>query len=74
MTTGLHTNLAVVTGANGFIGRWLITELTSNGVAVMALVRRPEDRAPELREWLATHGGDPELLEVSEANPYNGPA
>jgi len=65
MTTGLHTNLAVVTGANGFIGRWLITELTSNGVAVMALVRRPEDRAPELREWLATHGGDPELLEVS---------
>lgn len=65
MPTGLHTKTAVVTGANGFIGRWLISELTADGVAVTALVRRPEDRAEELREWVASHGGNADLLETS---------
>ncbi len=65
MTTGLHMKTAVVTGANGFIGRWLIAELTANGIAVMALVRRPEERVLELRDWVESHGGDPALLEAS---------
>ncbi len=31
--------IAVVTGANGFIGRWLVHELSSNGIEVYAVVR-----------------------------------
>lgn len=51
-----------VTGATGFIGRWLVRELTARGDRVLALLRRPEQQQPELARWLACHGGDPAQL------------
>src|SRR5690554_461438 len=58
MTTDLQIKSAVVTGANGFIGRWLLLELTTAGVEVCALIRNPEARLPALRDWLNARGGD----------------
>ncbi|RAL25165.1 NAD-dependent epimerase [Lujinxingia litoralis] len=58
MMTGLHFDIALVTGATGFIGRWLLLELTANGVEVCALIRNPETRLPELRAWVNARGGD----------------
>lgn len=58
MTTNLHIQTAAVTGATGFIGRWLLVELTRHGVHVCALVRDPAARLHELRTWVTEHGGD----------------
>lgn len=58
-------NSAVVTGATGFIGRWLLVELTRAGVEVTALIRKPDARVAELREWVRAHGGDPERVHAA---------
>lgn len=58
----------VVTGATGYIGRWLISELTSGHRDVVALVRNGAPRAAELRAFVASHGGDPERLTVLDAD------
>ncbi|TXD39758.1 NAD-dependent epimerase/dehydratase family protein [Lujinxingia vulgaris] len=68
MMTGLHFSVALVTGATGFIGRWLMLELTSNGVEVCALIRNPEDRLPKLRAWVDARGGDGSKL---HATPFD---
>src|SRR5688500_17365180 len=46
---------AVVFGATGFIGRWLVKELLDAGVPVTAVVRS-ESSGAMLRAWLAEHG------------------
>lgn len=73
MQTGLHvegTTLprprsAVVTGATGLIGRWLITELTTRGIRTTALVRQPQERLEELRDWVRRRGGEHGLLQTA---------
>ncbi|WP_230467374.1 SDR family oxidoreductase [Lujinxingia vulgaris] len=65
MTTSLQINAAIVTGANGFIGRWLLLELTAHGVEVCALIRNPRVRLAELRAWVNARGGDGEKLHAS---------
>ena len=73
MQTGLHIEgatlprprSAVVTGATGLIGRWLITELTTRGIRTTALVRQPQERLEELRDWVRRRGGEPELLQTA---------
>lgn len=62
MTTGLHNKIAVITGAHGFIGRWLALELTSLGIEVWALMRHADERLPELARWVQQRGGRGELL------------
>jgi dihydroflavonol-4-reductase len=49
-------NTVLVTGASGFIGRFLILSLLKKGDTVFALLRKPENQLPELREWLKKYG------------------
>lgn len=46
---------ALVFGASGFIGRWLVRELLLQGVTVVAAVRTAGSHA-RLAEWLRSHG------------------
>jgi dihydroflavonol-4-reductase len=46
---------ALVFGASGFIGRWLVVELAAHGVRVTAAVRSEESGAA-LDTWLRAHG------------------
>lgn len=46
----------LLTGATGFIGRWLLRELEIKGYRLILLLRRPQQQAGELREWLIQHG------------------
>ncbi|MEU9838792.1 NAD-dependent epimerase/dehydratase family protein [Actinomadura sp. NPDC048032] len=47
---------ALVLGATGFIGRWLVAELLERGRPVVAAVRGGGARGGELRGWLREHG------------------
>lgn len=58
----------VVTGATGFIGRWLLADLTAHGRPVIALVRDGARRANELAAFTDAHGGDSALLQVIDAD------
>lgn len=53
----------LVTGASGFIGRWLSPALTQQGHNVFALLRQPE-RITELRQQCAARGGVAEHLQA----------
>ncbi|MCB9660056.1 MAG: SDR family oxidoreductase [Sandaracinaceae bacterium] len=66
MTTDLQIQEVAMTGATGFIGRWLLVELTRHGVAVCALVRRPTERIAELRAWVDARGGRGALIHGAE--------
>lgn len=46
---------ALVFGATGFLGRWLIVELAAQGIPVTAAVRSA-DSADQLSVWLGIHG------------------
>lgn len=48
---------ALVTGATGLIGRWLVPELTRLGRDVVVIVRRAAERRAEYLAWVAAHGG-----------------
>ncbi|MEV5750439.1 alpha/beta fold hydrolase [Actinoallomurus sp. NPDC052308] len=52
---------AVVIGATGLLGRWLVLELLNRNRAVAAIVR---GRETELRDWLRDRGADPTRLTV----------
>lgn len=54
----------LLTGATGFIGRWLLRDLTARGYRVLALLRRPQQQLAELRDWLQAHDGDPARVEA----------
>ena len=46
--------VAFVTGASGFIGRFLLAELLRQGYQVFALLRQPKQQSAMLLAWLAT--------------------
>ncbi|WP_345288711.1 SDR family oxidoreductase [Kitasatospora albolonga] len=50
----------LVLGANGFIGRWLVLELLTQGRPVAAATR--PGRAAALRDWLAAHDAPADRL------------
>lgn len=54
---------ALVFGASGFIGRWLVRELLSQGVTVIAGVRSASSHT-QLAAWLASHGAGEEPASV----------
>jgi nucleoside-diphosphate-sugar epimerase len=57
----------MVTGGTGFVGRWLLAELTKTQ-NVAALARRARERGPELRAFVDAHGGDSRRLLVVEGD------
>ncbi|MET9614663.1 alpha/beta fold hydrolase [Kitasatospora indigofera] len=59
---------ALVLGATGFIGRWLVLELLSSGRTVAAAIRGGAKRDGELRKWLGEHGADERGLLTVEAD------
>ena len=63
-----ETGGALVFGATGFIGRWLVAELLGRGRTVAVAVRGGADRGEELRGWLREHGVDARGLVVVDAD------
>lgn len=59
---------AVVTGATGLIGRWLVPELTRIGRHVVALVRRADERRAEYLAWVTQHGGVAERVTLIDGD------
>ena len=55
MTTARDQRSALVFGASGFLGRWLVTELLDQGVPTTAAVRSAAS-ARALMSWLRDHG------------------
>ena len=49
----MSTPHILVTGATGFIGRFLLAQLLAQGERVVVLLRRPEPQMAELQAWLA---------------------
>jgi dihydroflavonol-4-reductase len=54
---------AFVTGGTGFIGRWLLPELTADGQRVAVLLRGDGTRLAELQSWVDTRGGRGDLIQ-----------
>ncbi|HEX5278313.1 MAG TPA: SDR family oxidoreductase [Fluviicoccus sp.] len=48
----------LVTGASGYIGRYLVKELLDKGDGVTVLLRRPAAQLPVLQDWLRAQGTD----------------
>jgi len=48
----------LVTGATGFIGRWLVLELINQGHTVITLMRNPDVQLPILKTWVTERGGN----------------
>lgn len=68
MTVSKAQAEVLVTGATGLIGRWLLAALTARGRNVVAIVRGAEKRAPELRTFVASIGGDASRLLVVQGD------
>jgi dihydroflavonol-4-reductase len=49
-------NTVLVTGASGFIGRFLILALLKKGDTVFALLRKPQEQLVEIQTWLKQYG------------------
>ncbi|MFT3770410.1 MAG: alpha/beta fold hydrolase [Minicystis sp.] len=58
----------LVTGATGFVGRWLLAALTRRGRKVAALVRGARAREAELARFVERLGGDASRLSVVEGD------
>jgi pimeloyl-ACP methyl ester carboxylesterase/nucleoside-diphosphate-sugar epimerase len=58
----------LLTGATGFIGRWLVPRLTARGHHVTAIVRRARERAQAIAEDVRARGGDPARLTLLEGD------
>jgi dihydroflavonol-4-reductase len=60
----MQTGLVLVTGANGFVGKWTVLELLRAGFAVRGTVRS-EGRAAAVREAVTLHLGSGALERLS---------
>lgn len=60
--------IAFVTGATGFVGRFLLLELLKNNNQVFALMRNPQQQEPVLRQWLQDRGVDTGLLNIIQGD------
>lgn len=49
-------NTVLVTGASGFIGRYLVLKLLQQDEHIFALFRNPARQLPQLQTWLQQHG------------------
>lgn len=58
----MENHTILITGATGFIGRWLTLELLSAGHRVTALMRNPQSQKQDLQHWLKQHGQTSENL------------
>ena len=52
----ISNQTALVVGATGFIGKFLIARLLRNNVQVFALCRNIDQQAPQLQQWLTQQG------------------
>ena len=59
---------ALVTGATGLIGRWLVVDLARRGRDVIAMIRRAGERRADYLAWIAAHGGDAARVTVIEGD------
>ncbi len=57
-----------VTGGTGFIGRWLVLELTQKGRSVGVLARNKMTTGVELLNWIDRHGGDSKRIYLIEGD------
>ena len=64
----MQKTTTLVTGATGFIGRWLVLELLSQGLSVTALMRKPDAQLPDLQEWIRQRGGDAKKLSAMQGD------
>jgi dihydroflavonol-4-reductase len=58
----------LVTGATGFIGRFLTLELLKRGESVAVLLRNPQQQLRELHTWLSTRGADTTKLSAIQGD------
>jgi len=54
----------LVSGATGFIGKFLILALLNKGDTVFALLRQPEPQLADLKKWLQSYGVNTENLQA----------
>lgn len=64
---GDGTRNALVFGATGFIGRWLVKELLDQGISTTAAVRNLA-RFGALADWMRDHNVDTTALSVVEVD------
>lgn len=60
--------IALVSGATGFIGRFLVLQLLQQGHQVIALIRQPLIQLPELQQWLAGRGVNAQQLQAIQGD------
>ena len=60
--------VALVSGATGFIGRFLVLQLLQQGHQVIALIRQPASQLPELQQWLAKRGVSAQQLQAIQGD------
>jgi dihydroflavonol-4-reductase len=60
--------VALVSGATGFIGRFLILQLLQQRHQVIALMRQPVTQLPELQQWLLKRGADIQQLQAIQGD------
>ncbi len=63
----IRTRHALVFGATGFIGRWLVKELLDQHIPTVAAVRTAAS-AGQLSTWLANHHSRTDLLETAQVD------
>ncbi len=59
---------ALITGATGLVGRWLVPELTRRGSEVTLVIRRADERRAEYLAWVAAHGGIADMITLVEGD------
>lgn len=58
----------LITGATGFIGCHLTATLTRHQHSVLAMLRRPNEQLPQLKQQVKQLGGNPELISAIEGD------
>ena len=73
---GVLSGKILVTGANGFVGAWIVKAFRDAGFAVRAVVR-DESKTVHLKKVFAEHGDKlefalvPDMTKVRHSRPHN---